>query len=525
MFTQRPGAFSLRAKIISLVILIVGGILLIFASVSVKVVERALEDDVRERALLVAQGLAAGVYRRQDLEDLPPLRQEMEAVLRSRGSIERIAIFVRRGGRPLSVALSDGVETPGLEEVARRTLSAGEPTAVLRWADGARVWHVAQPMRLRQRVVGAVAVEVSLKQADLLAARQRRQSLAMMGMAALAIVGFLGWYLHRSVNRPIRALVTAMARAEKGDLEAKVDISRQDELGQLALAFNRMLQRVQNFNQELQLKVEEATRDQAERNEELRKLNERLFDIQRELSRSERLAAVGQLAAMVSHEIATPLHSVSGHVQILLQEQTADDRTLNRLRIMESQIGRVVEILERLLGTSRPEERLEAVDVNALLRELSDLTGPAIDQKGVTLSLELESSLPAVRGDPGQLQQVCLNLILNAVEAMPEGGLLTAQTRSLRRTDPTGVSGNGREGDRLVEITVSDTGVGIAPVDLSRIFDPFFTTKGVGQGAGLGLAICRRIVMAHGGSITVESEPGKGSRFAVRLPAAPGKVP
>lgn len=532
----RPGAFSLQTKIILLVILIVCTVLSFSTYLRIRVSEKILEEDVKERAILVARGLAVGIRSQRGLGDVEVLQGEIQSVVRARGAFVRIGIFGVRPHGLVLVASSEEDMAPTLYERGREAIKEKRTVAVLRGVGRKRVWDVAVPIRIGRRIVGAVAVEASLERADRLAARERRQSFAIGAAAAILIVGILSWYLQRAVNRPIQALVDTMAKAKGGDLEVQVEVKRHDELGRLAGSFNRMLQRIANFNQELRLKIEQATGKLAERNEELKKLNERLFNLQRELTRANRLAAVGQLTAMVAHEIGTPLHSISGHVQILLQEEQGNEKTLYRLRIIEAQIARVVEILEHLLTAAHPRERaFEPVDINALLEELFDLTGPAIDQKGVKVSLDLDPSLPGVRGERGQLQQVFLNLILNALEAMPNGGQLAITTQSFQRSlsdvqaskpevegvlrispfeEPSDV--------RLVEITVSDTGEGIPPEHLSRIFEPFFTTKEAGQGTGLGLTICQRLVKAYGGTITVTSEVGQGSTFTIHLPADKG---
>lgn len=538
MSKVRLGTFSLQSKIILLVILIVTIALSISTYLNVRIAAKALEENVKEWGIIVAQGLGAGIRRREVLENPMTFRREVQAVMRFQGSIERVAIFVLRSEGLISIVSTDRTAIRALKGAARDAVRGGKTEAVLRVTEGIRVWGVAVPIWIERKVAGVVGVEASLERADLLVAKQRRKALEIMGMTALVIIGLLGWYFHRNVNHPIQSLMDTMSRAEGGDLEARVDIDRQDETGQLARSFNRMLHRVANFNQELQLKVEQATKELADQYDELKKLNERLFDVQRELNRSDRLAAVGQLAAMVAHEVGTPLHSISGHVQILLQEKQEDEKATHRLRIVESQIARVVEIIHRFLSASGPEERVfEPVDVNVLLKDLFDLVGPAIDQKGVKVSLDLDPSLPWIRGEGGQLQQVCLNLILNAIDAMPQGGGLAVTTRfqagfrptmgvpdsrsNLPELSATSLSDKTSE-DGRIEIVVSDTGEGVSSEHLSRIFDPFFTTKEIGQGTGLGLAICRRIVKAHGGSIAVSSVIGQGSTFTLLLPAYRG---
>jgi signal transduction histidine kinase len=391
-------------------------------------------------------------------------------------------------------------------------------------------------------IVGAIVVKFSLEIADRLAAKERRQSFFIMVVASVLIGGFLGWYLQQNISRPIQALVGTMAKAEAGNLGAEARLGRDDELGRLAEGFNRMLRRIQggydenvkllarieNFNRELRSEVERATRELAARNEDLRQANAMLFDVQRQLSRTERLAMAGQLAAMVAHEIGNPLHSISGHVQLLLQDGELDGDATDRLKIIEAQIARVVEILQSLLTPSSPVEPVfKPVEINQLIEGLLTLMAPVLSRKGVAVSTTFDPDLPSVVGDPGQLQQVFLNLVANALDAMPDGGSLRVMTR--RASGDQCLRDGGQLGSRavdgdagFVELCVADTGKGIPPQFVERIFEPFFTTKDIGKGTGLGLSICRRLVEAHGGMIQVASRVGAGTSFSVVLPVARG---
>ncbi|MBI3990396.1 MAG: hypothetical protein HY347_12375, partial [candidate division NC10 bacterium] len=189
MAIARLPAFSLQTKIILLVILIVSTVLSISAYLSVRITEKALEEDVRERGVIVAQGLVAGIGREQDLEDIRALQREVQAVMRSRGSINRIAVFVLGFEGLVSIVSSDRTAVSSLREPSQGAVKKGKTVTALRDALGERVWVVATPIKIQRKVVGAVGVEVSLQGADLLSARQRRQSLGIMGMAALVIVG------------------------------------------------------------------------------------------------------------------------------------------------------------------------------------------------------------------------------------------------------------------------------------------------------------------------------------------------
>ena len=279
--------------------------------------------------------------------------------------------------------------------------------------------------------------------------------------------------------------------------------------------------RIEYFNRELQAEVERATHELAARHEELRQARTQFFELQRQLSRTERLAMAGQWAAMMAHDVSTPLNAISGHAQLLLQRNDLDAEATDRLKIIEVQIARVVEVLQTLLTASAPAELvLKPIDTNQLVQELLNLLAPVLSRKQVTASTAFAFDLPAITGDAAQLQQVLLNCLVNALDAMPHGGILRIMTqRVIPRYQSMIVSYQPeRTASDYIAISIADTGVGIAVADLQRIFEPFFTTKAHGTGTGLGLSICKRIVKAHGGHIEVESRVGTGTTFHIMLP-------
>jgi signal transduction histidine kinase len=227
------------------------------------------------------------------------------------------------------------------------------------------------------------------------------------------------------------------------------------------------------------------------------------------MGRLERLTAVGEVAAMVAHEVGTPLTSVSGHLQ-LLAEEVQESRVKERLCVIERHIGRAITTIQEFLDATRfPTPNRHLIQMNALIHEVLALASPGIRrQRGIQVVTELSPELPEVFADGNQLREVFLNLVTNALDAMPEGGQVSLRTRPVYAA----------EGVVSLQVQIADTGLGISAEDLRRIFDPFFTTKGPGQGTGLGLAVCQHIVKAHKGSIEVQSEQGQGTTVVVTLP-------
>jgi signal transduction histidine kinase len=308
-----------------------------------------------------------------------------------------------------------------------------------------------------------------------------------------------------------------MSKAESGDLTAEAEPLAADEIGTVTLQYNRMLARIRPMNQQLasehrllEDRVREATAEIVERKQQLEDANLQLFELQRQLSRLERLAVAGQMAAEFAHEVGTPLNLISGHVQ-LLRARVTEPRTITRLDVIAEQINRITNIVRRMLdSTRRPRPQLEKVDINSLLARVLDASQPTLAVRNVRLETRLDRELPQIEADPDQLQQVFLNLINNSLDAMPEGGLIRVSTAL--------------DQDSVI-IELSDTGMGIPQDQLELVFDPLFTAK-PGSGTGLGLTIVKQIVTEHAGQIKVQSEPGRGTTFAIRLPLskAEGRV-
>jgi two-component system, NtrC family, sensor kinase len=355
----------------------------------------------------------------------------------------------------------------------------------------------------------AGAVNLTIKQAPLSDLSQRLiwLTVALLAVAIISITSVLYILFSQVIYRPLDDLVKTMAQAETGNLEVKAPVRANDELGQLATGFNHMLAQLRVMTEEKAKYQKHLEATVTEKTAELREANAELFDIQRELTKYERLAAAGQLAAQFAHEVGTPLNLISGHVQLLMA-RSQDEKTRARLAVIASQISRIEKIVRGMLdATRRPQLTLAPTELNAFLQRIFEITAPTLAARAVSLHVNLDKNKPIVMGDNEQLQQVFLNLINNSLDAMPQGGELYLSTAAV--------------GD-VALITCRDTGTGIDADLRERIFDPLFTTKLNGRGSGLGLTVVHKIIQAHGGQIRLKSEAGQGAEFQISLPLAKG---
>jgi signal transduction histidine kinase len=281
-------------------------------------------------------------------------------------------------------------------------------------------------------------------------------------------------------------------------------------MGELARGFNEMLDRVSGFNQALEDRVAAVTTALDRSHEERIDGYRQMLVLRDALADADRLATIGQTAASVAHQVGTPLNLISGHVQLLLEQANLDPDLARRLHLVLEQIGRVSDSIRSLLEHTRRPGEATPIDVGTLLDSIVNLVRPRLAAARVALQADIAPSLPKVRGYRDELEMALLNVVTNAVDAMPGGGVLHLAA-----------SANAR----LVTIALSDTGGGITPELLPRIFDPWVTTKPEGRGTGLGLSITREVVTRLGGDVEVTSEPGHGATFIITLPADAGRIP
>jgi two-component system NtrC family sensor kinase len=329
---------------------------------------------------------------------------------------------------------------------------------------------------------------------------------------ALAAI-LVGLLVQRMVYRPLRDLQEGAARLAGGDLDQPIPVRSQDELGQLADSFNAMMHALRSSRAELEQwgytleqKVEAATRE--------------LHRAQAEAARGEKLASVGLLAAGIAHELNNPLTGVLTFSSLLRKQMPDGSPEAEDLDLVIQETRRCAAIIRRLLDFARektPEKNY--ADLNALVRKTVLLVEQPAQVADIEIALDLDERLPLVWIDENLVEQVVMNMLVNAQHAIGSDGRITLRTR-LREDRPAARGGGAR---CMVEITIADTGCGIPEENLQKIFDPFFTTKGVGRGTGLGLSVSHGTIEAHGGTIEVDSTVGVGSEFRIYLPLDGGQ--
>ena len=361
-----------------------------------------------------------------------------------------------------------------------------------------------------QQILGVLATNLSLAAADASLAQGTRRLLAYTGFAVLLIAFLSGVFVWQLVHKPVKRLTAGTQKLRAGERGHQIEVSSNDELGELASSFNRM---------SLQLR-----KDEEEITAWARTLEDRVEEKTRELSRAhdqvlqvEKMASVGKLAAVVAHEINNPLSSILTYAKLLRKWMERPDGGREKreeaeqcLDLIAAESRRCGDLVKNLLTFSRTQPiNLQPADISAVVNRCYRLVQHQLELSNIQWQAEIAPGLPLVICDSAQIEQVLLALIMNAIDAMPRGGNLWVRAAA---------ASSGGE----LELRVRDDGSGIAPEILSQIFEPFLTTKERGHSVGLGLAISHSIVERHGGRIEVQSEVGRGTTFTVRLPLPSG---
>jgi signal transduction histidine kinase len=368
------------------------------------------------------------------------------------------------------------------------------PTAWVAEVEGERVLSTRIPVHVGKP--GYLVLRESLVDEDAYVYETKHRILTMtlvITLSSAAIIFGLGAWI---VGRPIRKLVDKARRIGRGELGEPLLLAQRDEIGELAQEMNAMCENLAI--------AQAAARNAAE--QRLRAVDQ--------LRHAERLITVGELAAGVAHEIGTPLNVVLARGKRVADAESEGAAARRDGEIICQQVERITKIIQSLLDFARRRRPQAAkVDLVALCTSVTDLLATFATKRGVTLELPLSTSLPATL-DPGQIQQVLTNVIMNAIQAEAPGGVVRLSVEAV-----DALPGElGRDDGPFYRVRVEDTGPGMPPEVRRRAFEPFFTTKEPGQGTGLGLSVAHGIVEEHGGAVWIESEPGRGTRVDVFLP-------
>jgi two-component system NtrC family sensor kinase len=385
------------------------------------------------------------------------------------------------------------------KEVNDAVLVQGKP-----WIDRAFVvtdWYITayEPiLNIDNKIIGILYVGM-LEKPYIDKANEVMLTFSIMASLCVVLLLVILYFSTTRIINPLQKMVLATKEIARGDLSHKVEVNSRDEIGYLADSFNLMTDNLKAANEKLfewgktlEKKVEERTKE--------------LREMQAHLIQSEKLASLGKLAAGIAHEINNPLGGILIYSHLLLEDTDRNSPHYENLKKIVKETSRCKDIVKGLLEFARPKEpEMSLININEIVdSSLAIMEGQAFFQN-IVIKKVYASDLPKTVADSAQLQQVFMNIILNAAEAMDGSGSLTIHT-SLNRDAP------------FIDVKFTDTGHGIKEEDKARIFEPFFTTKQVGKGTGLGLSICYSIIQKHQGTIEVESEPEKGSTFTVKLP-------
>ncbi len=296
------------------------------------------------------------------------------------------------------------------------------------------------------------------------------------------------------INRPIQKILNAFKKVEAGDLSVRITAKQSDEMGQLAESFNKMVSSLELAKQEIEMCHS------------------------RQMERAAKLVSLGEMASAIAHEIKNPLAGISSAVQVLVTELPEEDSRKKIMVEVLNQVKRLDRAVRDLLAYARPKPpTMSYNDINSIIEKALFFIQQVAKKEHTTIENHFDKNLPEIMVDADQIQQVFINISINAIQAMPEGGNFKVSTALLKPAQS-----DSEMPDRLdknfawIRTNFEDSGMGISPDDIDKIFDPFFTKKG--RGTGLGLSISQRIIEEHGGTITVTSETGKGSIFSVYLP-------
>jgi signal transduction histidine kinase len=495
---------SLKFKITITAFLIISVIMSLSTWRDIKNTEQKLLDGQKEKAVLLSERIAHGIMVLMLKNRWKDLQVFMESVIKDSKELKEIRIFLPDNGTIVTSSEPGEIGKKIYEEDMERFREQGHKEAFL-VEKGEQ--HYASKLTViknqpvchkchgtEKEILGVLDIEISLAEIDNTIKKFKKEHLtdALMGFVLigggfLLVIGLL-------IDKPIRRMIRTIRKIEKGDLSARMEEDNKDEFGLVAKSFNSMLESLESAKQEIEMYHGE------------------------QMKRAAQLASLGEIISGIAHEIKNPLTGISCAVQVFQSEMSEDDSKREVTTEILNHIKRLDRTVKDLLNYAKPKPpNFSPLNVNVILNKAVFFVYPEAKKHNVVIDTGAEGAVPHVMMDPDQMQQVFLNLMINAVQAMPGGGKLKITSSiSDREKEEDDFSASEMLPEDAVLIRFEDTGKGIESEYLDSIFDPFFTKKS--KGTGLGLAISRRIVQEHGGDIIVKSEIGKGSIFIIYLP-------
>jgi two-component system NtrC family sensor kinase len=543
---------NLRTEIIiNISLLMLAAILLIGFTIS-KVNERnIIEEKIRNGKGMIQdfQTIIEFIYK--DIKDTsldqPNLKKELEEFVRIYSKQKGIYNLVVTDPR-LKVIVSkkkDLLDESYSNDLLIKSINSGEiNTEIEKSGSFLSTYYkkliLYSPLWIHGKIVGGIQIEISFEDVMDYLLKSQRMILISLIFDAIVLIAFGSFLLSRILVKPLKDLIRLTQKISEGDFSQTIEVTSKNEIGQLLSSFNRMTERLKENQESIEKNLKS-----------LELANKKLKQAQEELIRTEKLASIGRFAAGVAHEVGNPLGAILGYTSILDKGGIDQGETKDYLKRIENEIERINRIVRELLDFSKPSKfEIRDIEVNSVIKNTLSLLSHQKNFKDIETQLELQPDLPLIKGDESQFSQVLINIILNAMDAMPNGGHLKIQTENLmvgnlyedtfqlffhprrkgdpmesdysqlRKPDPlSALLSKSSKSERLVKIRISDTGIGIEQENLEKIFDPFFTTKGPDRGTGLGLSISLSIIESMDGRIRVESEVGKGSTFEIYFPA------
>jgi two-component system NtrC family sensor kinase len=507
---------SLKAKILLSVIIVVVVIEGVFLYLNIRSLSRQILEKTEEEAFNLSETIRLSIRNAMIMDRRDEYQRIIDDVAQRKGIVE-VRIFNKQGEITVSSdADKVGTVVDKKAEACYGCHREGEAKVLLPSDSKTRIYHIEKQSLLglinpiynepscypchpkNLNVLGVLDTMISLEGFE----KERAQiynRMTISGIVSVIVLSLLlSLLLTRFVNRPIDKLLAATKTAAHGNLDQTVRVRSHDELGELSDSFNNMISElkrsrdaIEEWTQTLEQRVQERTQE--------------LQQVQDQLIRAGKMAALGELAAGVAHEINNPLTGVLTFSSLMLKKVDENHPWKKDLENIVQQTTRCRNIVRGLLDFARqrkPDKK--EWDIHTLIDQTLILIEKQARFQNISFVKEFRSGIPVLFIDADQIQQVFMNIIINAADAMAgNGGTLTIKT-------------NVRDG--MAEVSFTDTGCGMAKEHLSKLFAPFFTTKETGKGTGLGLAISYGIIQSHNGDIEVQSEVGKGSTFRIKLP-------